>query len=935
MESSTSPIDPNVSTRSADQLHRDQTNDELGGISKNRSTMSGRKVSQEKSKSKSNRHISISFFKSFISGNEAPSSSSSSSPVRPHIPDADQTRYLDPNRILKKEEESPNPQDYKPTHYHWSVNEAALLEHAEDAKDQKTQEKIQSLVLHGYSKAATVSAETSDTLGIQTSPFVHEDNRYHRSTGNIMLDKVQTAYARKLGMHFHEMFLISSPLLKEAFDRELPPPEGVTLSLSIRSEEDFKKVVDALLDLFKTGELPEHRLLIDFSAYLASLPPDMPLKDKLEEVVSECKDILVEKVEEFLAKHVDVELQEIQAADRSEIAAKLLSKLHLVAFSDHDGQALLLLPEFLTSMSGDQTHALLKNQKVIDRAHGEGFRKINDIISNNGYRISPDQAKEAWLKLKDVKSILLDEDLPIVKLATKGGPIPEVAKSFADFMQAPVVSNFKNLSQEHPDVPYLQVLPEATWKALDGLAAYQKNGGIQQTFKDKGIEGLLQLSYFRMMHAMGEAILRRDDQIAFLNQIELIHQEIQSILAIIQPYDDQDFAAAVIERMTKGKEPIVPEVLGSPKVHLKASAMHGFSSILSSVEAERGNNKLTVAILKDCYYESSGIIEHAKTYKPYLLDGDKFNEQGIDGAFAKTPEKPIDLFVCEFHHNISLERQVYKPENVLSQIKQMVEKGLVADRFTVAIDMTMDLENSTELRELLEDKTIQALIQEGKLNLVLLRSAQKFDMLGIDNYYGGVVTSFNHKQYYKFFNERMDHPDDQLKGLSYQGLTHLQKYVGSSLDDYRRAIMENTDKFYQGLPSKAIYHEGNTNPMQISKMEDKRKLIVDIKFPDYPATANAFNANLKYFAETEKLPFGTRPSFGFAVFNFTLIGGKKVRITPGLESPKTLARYQQFFTDVQKAIDEEMSDPNNHGLSREEMDEKLAKRIGHLQVSPP
>ena len=64
-----------------------------------------------------------------------------------------------------------------------------------------------------------------------------------------------------------------------------------------------------------------------------------------------------------------------------------------------------------------------------------------------------------------------------------------------------------------------------------------------------------------------------------------------------------------MDKLTTGDDPILPKELESPKIHLNASAMHGLSSIMASVEAEKGTNHLTAAVMKDSYYEEADALE--------------------------------------------------------------------------------------------------------------------------------------------------------------------------------------------------------------------------------------------------------------------------------------------------------------------------------------
>ena len=205
------------------------------------------------------------------------------------------------------------------------------------------------------------------------------------------------------------------------------------------------------------------------------------------------------------------------------------------------------------------------------------------------------------------------------------------------------------------------------------------------------------------------------------------------------------------------------------------------------------------------------------------------------------------------------------------------------------------------MRNFLNDDKIKKQIDLGKLNVVLLRSAQKFDMLGIDNYYGGITAIINDNKSFGAFDVRMNAPDDQLKGLSYQGLTHLQKYCENSLDKYREEIMKNTRKLYEMLPKEAIYTPGTKNPMQISRINDNRLFFIDVKFPNCPKTLMAFRDAMLRFSKEKGLPFTIRLSFGFANVNLTVIDEKNSGFVPDwiVEGPSIVC--QPCFTQFNRS----------------------------------
>lgn len=798
---------------------------------------------------------------------------------------------LDKNRLIKAKAGK----EIEPHHRDFFLNLATLFVDITQVSS-KTKKALELAALHGYSKAATIDEKNAAKLGIQTSPILPQEHRYHRNTPNTLLDAVQKAYAEEMGLKRRELMLIDSPLIKEVFAREMSS-EGQ--NLDIGSEEEFQHLIDELLEKAASNQFPKSHVLVDITQLITTGTWDVNL---MRESVKRLEEIVQEKIVQFSQENPHIPPRSLQE--------KLIGKLCPYGIVEQNEEFILILPTFLQN-------------------NLNSYGDMEDCIKRAGFRLSPDQLKLAWLKEKDTSAIFKELDLPLAELATNGKVIPEVCKSFTDFLKQPVVQKFSDLGIPEDAPPYLRVLPEATVNLLKGFEKFS----IDKIFQDKKITSILQVAYFRILNAMQEAILRKEDPIQFYNQIELIHQEIQNILAISEPYDEASLAKSAKERLTTGENPVIPQGLPPPRVHAKPSSMHGLSSVLSSIEAQKGTNALQVVVLKDCYYESTGTLNRAKTYTTSELDGDAFRESGGDltKAFDSLPKEPLDVYICEIHHNISPDRSSYTKENVLDQIKALYAMNLAAPQLTVVIDCTIDLEESDDIRTLLSDKAIQGLIDVGRLNISLLRSAQKFDMLGMDNYYGGISTSINNEIYFSSFDARMDLPYDQLRGLSYQGLAHLQAHSKGSLDKYRLLLMQNTHTLYDMMPREAIFQEGKEMPMQISKMQDERSVFLDIKFPRYNHTGSIAMGKLQAFVESKKLPFTSRASFGFATTNFSSVDGLTYRINPGLDDEKTLQLYAAFFNTVQKIITDCMDE--NKGLDKRELDELIAKRIETIDVT--
>lgn len=461
----------------------------------------------------------------------------------------------------------------------------------------------------------------------------------------------------------------------------------------------------------------------------------------------------------------------------------------------------------------------------------------------------------------------------------------------------------------------------ATCRPFGLMPAPESRAGIDKSYAKMGLTDLLQTSYFRMLTALTNAADLHADPIRFLNEVEVIHQEIAAILTLVEPHGRGAFQDAFNAAVTAGN--LIPAAMRPARVHLKPSAMHCLASAVAGVEAMAGTNLLKVVLLRDCYYESEFALGEWRSFKRFTLVGDDCSildgdvplllKDGLPDSVPRgdarwTPFKPLHLFIADFHHNISIERNDYKVENLIEQVGRLYAKELVAPRFTVAIDCTIDLIRSTDVQAFLE--AFAGKIADGTLNVVLFRSAQKFDMLGMDNFYGGYTVSLNDGVNWAAFNTAMNDPDDQLEGANRQGLTHLMKYAAASLDAYRLAAMANTKALYDALPASARH--GGPDPMGhmvFSRIEDPRCAFLDIKFPgagdneaELKAVAAKIQEKIVKFADAKKLPLTSRASFGFPTTNLTLISGSKVRLNPGLDAPEAMTAYAAFFKKIHEQL---------------------------------
>lgn len=802
----------------------------------------------------------------------------------------------------------------------WILNMAMFSLPDKESLDNVTQEAIQFAILNSWRKAAPLQPEESKLIA-QRSPFMQETLDYYRSHSKVN-NYINTIYSGKLGMR---VALVDSPLIREVFHREHPHPK---LNLSVNSVAEFENLLEEILK--NPDENSKDTLLIDLSAAL-----DISQQAQDPDYLSNFFKKLNQSIQDKL---IEARKKDPTNDARNKLLDSLLKNLQPFASFEYMGQSLIAGSRDLQTdiEKINQDYGFCPNpEQAIHSLLRLSNNSAQQVLKNYSKTITtgPLPAMEARL-VTGKERVLATQTPNAIEAAYEPSPfakplktipatresIGTVSESWADFTSSPTFTAFEKLSASENAPPYLRILPAATAALLKGFNSMK----IDESFKDKGLRDVLQMSYFMMRQAMGEAVFRKDDFPAFNACIELIHQQIQNIFAFVHPYDTHTFKEALIAEYTSGGNPIIPKDLGAPQVYLKPSAMHCISSLLGAQEKLKGTSALNVVMLKDSYYESTGNLENAKTYNRSTLDGDVFNKDP-DAALANIKNPPVDLFLCEFHHNISYQRQSYSPEKIKEQILSLFAESpksrLAGHPLTVAIDTTINLQDSPELRLLLADPKIKELITKGELNLVIYRSAQKFDMLGMDNYYGGVMLTLNNGKGFEPFNTRMADPKDQLTGINLQGVTHVHAYAAPFLDEFRKAIMTATQSLYGKLPKEAIWNERSNNPMQISEIKDDNSVFFDIKFPLYPFTLNAVREQLENFAKENHLNLVQRASFGFATMNLTGME-TQLRMNPGLEDEITLNKYAFFFNSIQQEI-------NLHpGIS----DLDLARKIQNLII---
>lgn len=529
---------------------------------------------------------------------------------------------------------------------------------------------------------------------------------------------------------------------------------------------------------------------------------------------------------------------------------------------------------------------------------------VKKIRTDTGFMLTSENAYKTWLKLASSEEIFSKANVAQVRIATSSQKIPIIYPSFKEFIagEEMLFEKLVGISGVCLLSPEQKILAEGLISMLKGLCNLNKD--VSELFENSipELTDILQYSYFRINNAFKEALLYRDDLLKFQKALDVVSQEIQMILSIAEPYGPKDLEQFVVNRLQsedgfiKGKDCRV-------SVYAQPSGMRCLSTVISSIQSQIDLKPIQTLILKDSYYESVGSLQGDKMINSSFVDGDSFNDDPVNTI--RELKDGIELFLCEFHHNISVYRNNYTLENITEQIKEIFKQGKAAQQLNVVIDTTINHELSEDFKRLFMDPDIQSYIENGRLNISLIRSAQKFDMLGFDNYYGGIATVINNGRDFVEFNNRISRSGEQLKGGDYQGLCHLQAYASKQIEAYQKAIMKNTRALYDMLPQSVMAKNGGV--VQVSEIQDDKVVFIDIKFDaEFRYISRIFKSNLYKYSKANKAPLTSRASFGFPNSNLIDIhtsDGTLHRLSVGLENYNTLKIYAAFFEEFQSVID--------------------------------
>jgi|GEM_PF-3079053 len=585
--------------------------------------------------------------------------------------------------------------------------------------------------------------------------------------------------------------------------------------------------------------------------------------------------------------------------------------------------------------------------------------------SLRGYIASPNHLAENSLRSIDEMLDILSEhgvDVSTVQFPEYKGGL-ERFDNLQALLNHPTLQSYADLST-NPDnqhIPYLKTLPKAFVALLTNLEA---RGQESNRFEDRENDELFQFICNRVIVFMQRSLEDVHDMPKFMDQYNLLHEELNTLVATSQLFTLDDLSKIMEQQQTNL---VGPEIMARQKrpmgdtstereglavnSYLKNAGMRCVYDALRAAQYQKNKDaglpppvdgqrfNLRVAHSANHYWELIDLFKgclrpDVQQPLPFFSSHLPEHEGALELLKSAMGENKIDVYFCEFHAPVTLyPNGPAQRLPVLENIKILRRNGLLAEKCHIMMDLTTVLpKDIAAIRKFIQDDP-----DFKGLNIIGLRSGQKFDMLGQDNAAAGLMTTINSPALYGEFEKNVRTKPGEISNVNLQ-IVSLQQSISDLIDEYRLHMSTATAKLMgidETAPALAFPKEmftsingsvceNNENPIQIFRSTDEDLPYLQIVVPDIPEPdpkapnqmqdvdnygkllANNF---IKLALEQPNdMPVLRRPSFGFSQEclayategQFLSASGEPVkmhliRLQPGLEDDQRLKNFRDLI----------------------------------------
>jgi hypothetical protein len=654
-------------------------------------------------------------------------------------------------------------------------------------------------------------------------------------------------------------------------------------------------------------------LYFDISDYLQPLISRLPRTSELGSHIRTYINYIRDTIEygvkselEYAAQSQD-RLNLIDSAINGEeqlrkIMGKVDQRVMVGGTLDMGGQH-IIFNSHLTNYESERSH--LKPRKLkqelghpacVSKSSGVLTPKSKDLMfeanSCGGFKPMPLLIMEKWVQISQKIDPIFDMlgirkkdvlQIPSTGFSPSGGIfIPD----FNGVLKHSACKAFKELSTA-PGESYTKILPRMTMKMLEGLQDLH----VDDVFNAYKLNSLLQFCYARILVGMSNAVEVKSNFPKFINQINLIHEEIASLLAVVEPYKKSDIHPVMLEADQKRW---VQHGI-KPRFHFRNSGMSCMQSVLSACERkiyQRADPvaKATIGFSTDSYFENLKIADLWHMRQKGSADNPVF-----------------DIWVGHFHPSCNPATQTYHPEDMIASIENIFTAKQASPHFVVMVDTTVGYFSKSRGASHIDDfvSHFKNKIQEKKMSVIDVRSLQKTDQAGLDMYAGGSMAVYSCCDDFQgeFCNESEKLP---LSTNNLQGILHFQKMAQVELDARREAVLHTTQRLLTpddllGFPASLYLSADNINPIQITPNSDPNCPFIDFQLMLESAQTGgdllASHLAQKCALDPDHFSFTARDSFGFNQTSGTEIDNH-LRLSPGLEPEKYFLNLRDYIVHL-------------------------------------